>query len=175
MDIDPQMFIPIKQAFDANDIAEFRRLIAVHPEHLRDVRDGTDCWMWPSAMDGNLEMLQALIELGLGVDESKDVPDPDNPFCTFEGPILHAAMEGHVEIVRWLLEKGAKINYTVNGQVRCLPLLDAARNGHLEVVKMLVEHGADLNFQFNGHTPASQADGYGHPEVAAYLRSVGAM
>ena len=101
--------------------------------------------MWMAAMEGKLPFLKLIVELGLDVNESCDLPDPDNPFCTFEGPILHAASEGHVEVVRWLLEKGAKINYTVNGQVRCLPLLRAACHGHLDVVRQLVEHGADLH------------------------------
>lgn len=174
MEIDPEIYLPIDTAFEENHLSELRRLLVEHPEYLCDIRDGKDWWMWKAAMDGRLEALQVLVELGLDVNLPRDLPDPDNPFCTFEGPILHAAMEGHVDIVRWLLEKGAKINYTVNGKVRCLPLLDAACKGHLDIVKLLVEHGADLNFEFNGHTPLSQAEGYGHPEVAAYLRSVGA-
>lgn len=174
MKIDATIKRAMSEAFDEDDIQEFSRLLKQHPEYIRDFEDGTDWWMWMAAMDGKLPFLKLVVDLGLDVDESKDIPDPDNPFCTFEGPILQAASNGHLEIVHWLLEKGAKINYTVNGKVRCLPLLDAACKGHLEVVKLLVEHGADLNFEFNGHTPVSQAEGYGHPEVAGYLRSVGA-
>jgi ankyrin repeat protein len=81
---------------------------------------------------------------------------------------------GHLELVRWLLKQGARINFTLNGRNRCLPLLDAATNGHLEVVKFLIENGADVHSSFNGHTPLSQAVCYGHQEIAGYLQSIGA-
>ena len=174
MEIDPDVYLPIDAAFEDGNLDELRRLLTANPKYLRDVHEGNDWWKWKAAIDGRLPELQALVSLGLDVNESRDIPDPDNPFCIFEGPILHASTEGHADVVRWLLEKGAKINYTVNGKVRCLPLLRAACRGHLEIVKLLVEHGADLNFDFNGHTPLSQAEGYGHPEVAAYLQSVSA-
>ncbi|MEZ5941668.1 MAG: ankyrin repeat domain-containing protein [Planctomycetaceae bacterium] len=177
MEIDAEIYIPIKQAFDSNDLVAFRRLLGEHPQYLRDVRDGTDWWMWKAAMDGNLPIVQTLIDLGLRPNESQDLPDPEDPdflFVQVEGPILQAAGQGHFDVVAYLLEQGAQINYEISGKVRCLPLLRAATKGHLEVVKLLVEHGADLNFTFNGHTPVSQADDYGHAEVAAYLRSVGA-
>jgi ankyrin repeat protein len=77
--------------------------------------------------------------------------------------------------VRWLLARGAKINYTINDNRRCLPLLDAAANGHLGVVKLLVESGADIHASFNRHTALSHATNYGHPEIAEYLRSAAAM
>ena len=173
MDTKPTIGKALNIAFDEGNISEFKRLIDEHPTYIRS-KDGTDRWMWMAAMVGNLEMLKFLVKKGLDVNESSDIPDPDDPFCTYEGPILQAASAGHTEIVRWLLEQGAKINFTINGKIRCLPLLDAAINGHLDIAKLLVEHGAEVNFTFNGHTPLSQAEAYGHPEVAEYLRSVGA-
>jgi hypothetical protein len=85
--------------------------------------DGTDEWMWKAAMDGNLPLLQGLVAPGLDVNESKDRDDPadPNPFYQAEGPILQAPGNGHLEIVRWLLERGARINYEVHGRRRCLP------------------------------------------------------
>ena len=85
-----------------------------------------------------------------------------------------AASEGHIEIVRWLLQQGEKINFEVDGKPRCMSLSFAATNGHLDVVKLLVQHGASLTTAFQGNTPLSQAEAYGHSEVAEYLRSVGA-
>jgi uncharacterized protein len=173
MSADIETLMAVTRAFEAGDAAEFARLIGPHPGLLRDT-DGTDQWMWRAAMHGRLPMLQTLVSLGLDVNESPDVFDAENPFCQVEGPILQAAGDGHLEVVRWLLERGAKINFMVNGKNRCLPLLRAATNGHLEVVKLLVENGADIHFTHNGHTPLSQAVNYGHPDIAEYLRSVGA-
>jgi ankyrin repeat protein len=133
--------------------------------------------MWEAAINGQLPLVECLVGLGQDVNERKDAVDPDDPDCSFcqvEGPIVQAAGEGHVELVRWLLEHGARINYTVNGKVRCLALLRAATNGHLEVVKLLIASGAAIRASFNGHTPLSQAVAYGHAAVADYLRSVGA-
>jgi uncharacterized protein len=49
----------------------------------------------------------------------------------------------------------------------------AAENGHMEVLRFLVVHGADINARLNtGETPLTL--GSGHPQVVAYLRSLGA-
>lgn len=130
--------------------------------------------MWAAAIRGRLPVVQVFVELGLDVNLAKDVEDPEDPFCTVEGPVLHAAAEGHLEVVRWLLDHGAKINYVVSGQVRCLPLLRAAVNGHLDVVKLLIERGADIDATWNGHSALTQARDYGHAGVVDYLRSKGA-
>ena len=176
MDWNPAVSRRINIPFESGDVVEFVRLLRENPQYLY-CDDGTDLWMWRAAMNNDLPMLQALAELGADVNVPKDALAPDDPDCSFcqvEGPIVQAAGKGHTEVVRWLIERGAKLNYTVNGKVRCLSLLDAATKGHLETVKLLVQSGADIHASFNGHTPLSQAIGYGHVAVANYLRSVGA-
>jgi ankyrin repeat protein len=175
--LDPDVSIAVYAAFNNRDVAEFRRLLTAHPEFLR-MPDGTDRWMWQAAMDGHLPIVECLVDLGQDVNEPKDSVDPDDPDCSFrqvEGSIVQAAGEGHLKLVRWLLAGGARTNFTINGKLRCLPLLDAATNGHLDIVKLLVESGANIHASFNGHTALSQASDYGHPPVAEYLRSVGAV
>ncbi|OAI53615.1 hypothetical protein AYO47_04485 [Planctomyces sp. SCGC AG-212-M04] len=50
----------------------------------------------------------------------------------------------------------------------------AAENGHLEVLRFLVENGAELSPRMTtGQTPLELARK--HPEVVAYLRSLGAV
>ncbi|HKB42189.1 MAG TPA: ankyrin repeat domain-containing protein [Gemmataceae bacterium] len=176
-ELDAEVSVAVYTAFNGRDVAEFCRLLRKHPEFLRH-EDGTDRWMWQAAMDGYLPLVECLADLGQDVNEPKDAMDPDDPDCSFcqvEGPIVQAAGEGHLEVVRWLLARGARINFTINGKRRCLPLLDAATKGHLDVVKLLVDNGADIHASFNRHTPLSQAVNYGHPVVAEYLRSVGAV
>ena len=169
---DPAVSRQINVPFEQGDVKEFTRLLLVHPEYLRHA-DGTDLWMWRAAMHGQIPLLQALIDLGLDVNEPRDREDPDDPFYTPEGPILQAASEGHVDVVRWLLEHGAKINYIVQGKPRCLPLMQAASNGHYNVVKLLVEHGADINATWNRTNSVTQAEDYGHLQIRDYLRSLG--
>jgi uncharacterized protein len=156
-----------------NDLAEFTRLLKANPDYLLGP-DGTDLWMWSAALNGKLDVIKALVELGLDVNVPKDSEDANDPYYTPEGPILHAAAEGHVDVVRWLLDHGARINYTVRGQSRCLPLLQAATNGHLPVVTALVEHGADIHATWDGTNAITQAALYGHRNVRDYLRSLGA-
>jgi hypothetical protein len=128
-------------------------------------------------MEGKLDYVKALVELGLDINTPHDPPDrdkPDSPFYQPEGAIVEAAGEGQLEVVRWMLEHGARINYVVHEQPRCLPLEWAAAGGHLEVVKLLVEHGADLHAVRRGYNAITYAEDYGHLDVRDYLHSLGA-
>ena len=50
-------------------------------------------------------------------------------------------MNGHLEVVRLLIEKGA--DATAEDKDKLTPMQWAAFNGHLEVVRLLIEKGAD--------------------------------
>ena len=71
--------------------------------------------------------------------------------------LMWAAMKGHIGRVRWLIERGAKVNMqTENGQSA---LYYACENGHTGIVKMLIAAGANVNepksmyiAMFMGHT-----------------------
>ncbi|EGZ08509.1 hypothetical protein PHYSODRAFT_435214, partial [Phytophthora sojae] len=54
--------------------------------------------------------------------------------------ILIACENGHVEVVKLLLDNGASVN-EVDEDGDC-PLFVAAGNGHADIVKCLLEHGA---------------------------------
>ncbi len=61
-------------------------------------------------------------------------------------PIKNAAARGHIEIVRFLLERGADPNLPEEGIApQGHALYSAAANSHFEVAKLLLEHGADPN------------------------------
>ena len=52
-----------------------------------------------------------------------------------------ACQNGHLDIVRLLVELGAGVNYANrNGYTPCYI---ACENGHLEIIQLLVELGAD--------------------------------
>ena len=66
---------------------------------------------------------------------------------------LHeAALKGHLDIVKLLIDHGAEVNVRAeNGDT---PLHDASENGHLSVVKLLLERGADPKIEnADGLTP----------------------
>lgn len=60
-------------------------------------------------------------------------------------PLLYAAFEGRLPIVRLLLEKGANPNVLAPNQTT--PLMFAARNGHEDVVRTLLQAGANIDWQ----------------------------
>jgi ankyrin repeat protein len=50
---------------------------------------------------------------------------------------------GHIEIVKHLVEHGADVNISTDKKVTLLHI--ASEKGHTEIVKHLVEHGVDVN------------------------------
>ena len=68
----------------------------------------------------------------------EDLNVPDN---AGNSPLQIAALEGFVDIVRFLVEKGAQVDSrNIDKET---PLIDAVENGHLEVVKLLLDCGAN--------------------------------
>jgi len=82
-----------------------------------------------------------------------------------------AAMVGHTEVVKVLLDNNADVNArrTDDGAT---PLDAAAYNGHTEVVKLLLDNNADVNARRtsdDGATPLYIAADNGHTEVVRLL------
>ncbi|MEX0714950.1 MAG: ankyrin repeat domain-containing protein [Planctomycetaceae bacterium] len=158
----------INRAYEAGDLAAFSALLRKHPQQLRR-RNGTEIWMHTAAQKGKLAFIEALVELGVGVNESEDPPGEED--SAPEGPIQVAAAFGHLDVVRYLLDHGAKINFDYKGKPRCEPLVSAATGGHLEIVKLFVEHGADL--KASGTWAIEQAYTLSKWDVYDYLHSLG--
>ncbi|KAH8800873.1 ankyrin repeat-containing domain protein [Xylogone sp. PMI_703] len=67
-------------------------------------------------------------------------------------PVNAASSNGHVEVVKLLLEKGADI--TVVSKYGWTPVYAASLKGHIKVIKLLLEKGADITTANNdGWTP----------------------
>jgi ankyrin repeat protein len=60
-------------------------------------------------------------------------------------PLSYAAREGHLHIVRLLLERGADPNSPEEGASDGRALFDACRGNHVDVAQVLLEHGANPN------------------------------
>ena len=54
-----------------------------------------------------------------------------------------ASLQGHEEVVKLLIEKGAEVNRTDKAGVTAL--MAASEQGHGEIVKLLIEKGAEVN------------------------------
>jgi ankyrin repeat protein len=60
-------------------------------------------------------------------------------------PLSYAADQGHLHIVRRLLELGAKPNQPEDAAPQGRALFEACRGNHLQIAELLLEHGADPN------------------------------
>ena len=87
-------------------------------------------------------------------------------------PLIEAAIGGHLDVVRLLVDNGADVN--IQGESWQAPLHFAAAEGHVEIVRFLLAHGADVSL-FKPHTtPLHAAASRGQVEVARILLYHGA-
>ncbi|XP_068092757.1 ankyrin repeat and SAM domain-containing protein 6 [Hyperolius riggenbachi] len=85
-----------------------------------------------------------------------------------------AAGGGHEPLVRFLLRKGAAVDY--RNHYGWTPLMQAARSGHLNVALILLENGADVNAQNRlGASVLTVASRGGHAGVVKLLLESGAF
>ncbi|MGA8575118.1 MAG: ankyrin repeat domain-containing protein [Candidatus Cybelea sp.] len=96
---------------------------------------------------------------------------------TRQRALAMAAQQGHVEIVRLLLDAGEAPNRfaPVGGHSHATPLHQAALAGHEDVVRLLVERGARTEIRdiLHGGTPLDWAQYGKQTTVAEYLREHG--
>ncbi len=83
-----------------------------------------------------------------------------------------ACQEGHFEIVKLLVSRGAKVN--VQDEDGFTPLQQAVGDNHPDLVSFLIESGAELDSRAHADgngTPLHTACAYGHTECARVLLS----
>ncbi|XP_041471850.1 uncharacterized protein LOC121421254 [Lytechinus variegatus] len=89
-------------------------------------------------------------------------------------PLHSASFNGHLDVVKYLIDQGAQANTANNAGVT--PLHNASFNGHFDVVKYLIDQGAQANTANNaGITPLHSASFNGHLDVVKYLIDQGAQ
>lgn len=162
------MYSPSKYLYDAmigDDLPKYKQLKREYPEEIGTETDRITEFEHAGSL-GRVRFLEFFMELGVDVNASNDSIRP-------VGALGGAAANGHLEAVRWLLDRGATINHMIQDRPHSFALWDAAIGGHFEIVKLLVERGAEINEIWNGQNAVGM--GWSHPEILAYLRSKGGM
>ena len=87
-----------------------------------------------------------------------------------ESPLMLAALNGQIELVRTLIERDADVNKT-----GWTPLHYAVTHGHLEIMRLLLDNAAYIDAASpNGTTPLMMAAAYGTPQAVQLLLDEGA-
>ncbi|XP_063784310.1 ankyrin repeat and KH domain-containing protein 1 isoform X2 [Pseudophryne corroboree] len=88
-------------------------------------------------------------------------------------PLMEAAQEGHLELVKYLLAAGANVHATTATGDTALTY--ACENGHTDVAEVLLQAGADLEHESEGgRTPLMKAARAGHLCTIQFLIRKGA-
>jgi ankyrin repeat protein len=118
--------------------------------------------IFDAAQNGDLSQVVALIEGDPSLVRSVSVGGYT--------PLHRAALNGHIEVMDFLLKRGADIQAKVDTHWTALHIV--ADDGNLDAVKFLVSKGADVNATTpNNTTPYQCAERKrsGHDRVAEFL------
>ncbi|CAF1411584.1 unnamed protein product, partial [Rotaria sordida] len=130
----------------------------------------------------DLDIIEACVEAGADLDFAPSGPDADNLNITGQTALFMATLKDRVDVVKFLIQKGAHVN--VQNRYGVSPLLLCAESGNYELVQALVQAGADVNITpqgelaeenfLAGQTPLFGAAKKGHVEICEYLIQNGA-
>jgi ankyrin repeat protein len=96
--------------------------------------------------------------------------DPNIASQWNETPLQAAAYHGNTEILKLLIDAGARLD-TAETQYGFTALASAARNGHMDAIKLLLDAGADRSLRIkDGRTAKQLAEQYNHLNAAQLLR-----
>jgi ankyrin repeat protein len=121
--------------------------------------------IWGAAEEGNLAEVQRMAGKEPGLLNATVRIYQDHYVVT---PLMLASRGGRVEVVSWLLSKGAPVNRASAGSRT--PLWFASDGGHVPVVRLLLEKGGDPTLADEwGHVPLFRACVGGHLETVRCL------
>ena len=171
------------RAIDAGDISAIQKTLKEHPEQLTYLRGGSGSWLHRAASDGNINVIDALIDAGIDVNvDSRGTTEHDPP-------LSRAVSSGQLDAARHLISRGANVNLgreligAINVGTDFHQDTASRRAMAFELVKLLVENGADINRWWYFGDPKkgmifnalSWAIVNNRDDIADYLRARGAV
>jgi ankyrin repeat protein len=137
---------------------EIRDLLLAHGAQL-EIQD--------AAAAGRLDRVKEIVEANPALAKS---------FSPDGFPVVAlAAVFGHLDVARYLTERGADIDAIATNGTGYNALTGAVTAGHFEVVKWLLESGANANYRYGpGYTPLLAAAANGRLDIVRLLLAHGA-
>jgi len=118
-----------------------------------------------AVVGNNVNVVELFLQLGQDPNKESDEAIPDVT------PLMSAAANGNIELLKLLLKYGAKPDYPTSGKGTAL----MSATGHTEIFKILINHGANIYARDNyGRTVLIWAALHGTEEVVALLCKMGA-
>jgi ankyrin repeat protein len=156
---------PLCAAYDGRHL-EVMRLLLEHGAVVDVPYDSIGPLVHVESCYGQADILLLLLQ------HSADTNGAAEPYCYM--PLHWAAYGGCVDVVQFLLERGAEINPV---SLEGTPLYSASisRAERLEIVWLLLKHGADVHIWATGRkAPFEVATDKGHMQIAQLLLEYGA-
>jgi ankyrin repeat protein len=128
---------------------------------------GAEYDIFTAAALGDLKQVQALVKADRGLLDKE---------VGLSTPLVWAAENNKPEVLKWLLDQGADINFHNAGEDSALG--SAAWSGHTEIVKLLLDAGADTELGAGKDaygTPLHRACWQGNLELVRLLLDRGAL
>lgn len=121
-----------------------------------------------AAIVGDLGRVKEFVEKDPGLTDDASSPDGFSPLGL-------AAHFGHSDVVRYLLEAGADVNFAA-AETGFTALTGAVAGGHGEIVRLLIDAGANVNHRYEEleFSPLLSAAADGDPEIVRMLIDAGA-
>jgi hypothetical protein len=174
VDVPVEVRREVFEAVHIGDVSKLRAAVEKAPTVLRGGWSGGNgaTFLHLAASKGRTSVCAVLVELGIDVNEVDQ--------STGGTPLESAADRGHVDTLKWLLERGARVDGLPTSIAT--PLMGAAMNGHLNAAQLLVDEDAEINRE-HLRLPQTALDfaelyrvkGSGQDAVAALLRKRGGI
>ncbi|CAF3996688.1 unnamed protein product [Rotaria sordida] len=130
----------------------------------------------------DLDIIEACIVAGADINFTLSGSNANDLNITGETALFIATLKDRIDVVKFLIEKGAQVN--IQNHCGVSPLHLCAKSGNQELVQMLIQAGANVNIAPQGkipietllavETPLIAAAKKGHVEICEYLIQNGA-
>lgn len=179
------------EAIRTGDLSEVKHMVEEHPEWVEAEKEDETSPVMTAAYHWKREILDVLLSQkpNLTFFEAMIVGDKERVAMFLEQdperindmshdgwtPLHLASFFGHVELVRFLLRKGADARAFSRNEMANQPLHAAIAGGAEEVSLLLLKHGAPVNTpQHRGYTPLHEAVLMGSSVLVKRLLELGA-